>query len=174
MPEDQQIQTWQLTNRFGSKGTRSYDNTLYNCLGIAVTVFLFIWLSEICNCLATLSYLSGSNLLGSGQYCGFLWRRHIGVTISDSLGIVRLAVSMLVPEVRSCLLEKKSMFEICGYSHRCGWYLTIHTQVWMVYTLTEHLLSHKNYLSYSKNLTDYSGVSQSKHFSASTCGKALP
>jgi len=64
--------------------------------------------------LQNLSYLSGSNLLGSGQCSGFLWRRHIGVTISDSLGIVRLAVSMLVPEVRSCLLEKKStcMFDI--------------------------------------------------------------
>ena len=32
--------------------------------------------------------------------------------ISDPLGIMRLAIPMLAPEVRSCLLEKNGMFDM--------------------------------------------------------------
>ena len=50
-------------------------------------------------------YLSGSNLSGSGQYSGLLWRIDIGTTTSAPLGIVTPLIFVVAKHLRDTLFE---------------------------------------------------------------------
>ena len=62
-------------------------------------------------------YLSGSNLSGSGQYSGLLWRIHIGTTTSVALGIVTPLIFVVAKHLRDTLFEGVCMG--ISQSHRC-------------------------------------------------------